>query len=43
MKGRDETIREMREKGFCEWAKEKGFEGGSFQGCKGKDEGGRKG
>jgi transposase len=25
LKGRDETIREMREKGFCEWAKEKGY------------------
>ena len=25
MKGRDETIREMREKGFCKWAKEKGY------------------
>lgn len=25
LKGRDEAIREMREKGFCEWAKEKGY------------------
>jgi hypothetical protein len=25
LKGRDETIREMRKKGFCEWTKEKGY------------------